>query len=245
MTTPPEEPTTPPAGGYPPPGGQQPPAPGATPGPGAYPPPAGATAPPTQPIPPQGAYAPPGGGFPGGAYPGPAYGTPPPKKSNKGLIIGVAVALVVGLGLAAGTLVLSNNSDDDSSSGPRVPETTADTEDVNVFDLKVGDCLGGQFEEGEVQEAQTVDCADPHALEIYSSFDIPTGPYPGEDSVIQSAQDGCLRDFNDFIGLSYDDSELELTYYYPLEDAWPQDREVLCVVVSPVLVQGTLEGAQR
>ncbi|WP_181773010.1 hypothetical protein [Amycolatopsis pittospori] len=57
-------------------------------------------------------------GYPG--YPQPGYGPPPPKKSNTGLIVGIAIGAVVllGGGGVAAFLLLSDDSGSSSSAAP-------------------------------------------------------------------------------------------------------------------------------
>ncbi|WP_410662387.1 hypothetical protein [Amycolatopsis sp. lyj-84] len=63
-------------------------------------------------------------GYPG--YPQPGYGPPPPKKSNTGLIVGIAVGAVVllGGGGVAAFLLLSGDSGSSSSAAPTSSKKT-------------------------------------------------------------------------------------------------------------------------
>ena len=111
------------------------------------------------------------------------------------------------------------------------------TGDDDVFSIKVEECFNDDTPEGEtVSEVQKVDCAEPHIWEAYKSIIIEDGDgsYPGEDVVIEKAQTDCKAAFEEYVGISYDDSTLYLSYYYPTEETWTEinDREILCIVTT-------------
>jgi hypothetical protein len=126
------------------------------------------------------------------------------------------------------------------------------TGDDDVFSIKVGECFNDETAEGEaVTEVEKVDCAEPHIWEAYESIIMEDGDgtYPGEDVVTEKAQTDCKAAFADYIGLDYDSSALDLSYYYPTEETWTQlnDREILCIVTDSAVdrTEGSLEGAAR
>lgn len=119
---------------------------------------------------------------------------------------------------------------------------------TSVLDLTVGDCLRrSDLQPEQIENIATVSCGDPHDAEIFASTQLPEGDYPGELAVRTAAEDFCLPEFETFVGISYLDSELEVYPLMPTEDGWNSldDREILCIVVSPTDVTGTLEGAAR
>lgn len=131
-------------------------------------------------------------------------------------------------------------------------DTTAGDDDV--FSIKVGECFNDETPEGEtVSEVAKVDCAEPHIWEAYKSIIIEDGDgtYPGETVVTDRAQADCKTAFEDFVGISYDDSTLYLSYYYPTEETWTQinDREILCIVTTAddyaTKTTGSLAGAAK
>ncbi|WJW67393.1 hypothetical protein OZ401_000659 [Candidatus Chlorohelix allophototropha] len=118
------QPTDPGQGSYPPPAG------GYQQQPGGYPPPAGGYQQP-------GGYPPPAGGYqqqPGGyppqqqGYGQGGYGqTPPPKKGNTGLIIGIVVGLIVIIGAIVGIVLVVNggNKSDNTQASAAATATSA------------------------------------------------------------------------------------------------------------------------
>jgi len=104
----------------------------------------------------------------------------------------------------------------------------------SAFDLAVGDCLRTIDIDAEVMSVPLVPCAEPHDGEVYDSFELPDGEYPGEEAVSAAAETGCIDRFQDFVGTPYEDSVLEVFFYNPTRRSWAlaDDREVLCVILS-------------
>ncbi len=138
--------------------------------------------------------------------------------------------------------------------GPQAPERDAETGEIteateaDVFSLRVGDCLNSAELATEVETVPTVPCDEPHDTEIFGSTMLPDGDFPGNDAVETAAHDYCLPEFERFIGLPYDSSEIYYQPFMPSEESWngADDREVLCLAVDEAGgVTGTLEGANR
>lgn len=108
------------------------------------------------------------------------------------------------------------------------------SETVDVFTIKLGDCLSSGMDAQSVAEMDKIDCAKPHVYEVYHAFDIDRGAFPGDDVVDKLAEEGCTKAFAGFVGKSYDDSELHLQTLTPQADGWKEknDREVLCLIVT-------------
>lgn len=142
-----------------------------------------------------------------------------------------------------------------SACGPDAPVRDEETGEIteaseaDVFALKVGDCIDSAALTGEVESVPTVPCSEPHDSEIFASTQLADGDYPGDDAVFELADEYCLAEFQTFIGISYDESEI---YYQPLapsQGSWDgmDDREVLCIALdqSEAGVTGTMKGAAR
>jgi hypothetical protein len=115
-----------------------------------------------------------------------------------------------------------------------------------------GDCVkvstgAGQELESEVAPTlPKVACDEPHNGEVIAAKDLPAGPYPGEDPVLQDAEAYCLSQFESFVGLPFDDSQLDMFYVYPQQLGWSQgDHEVACVVTDAENVTGSLRHVAR
>jgi hypothetical protein len=144
-----------------------------------------------------------------------------------------SLILITALGVAG----CGNTVSDDDSTRDQSGEVV-EGGDVGAFRLQVGDCLA-QEAVGDVESVPVVPCAEPHDSELYHSFDLPGTEYPGEEAIIESAQQGCFDAFETFIGASYESSIYDISYLYPVEESWNKlnDRTVLCGVY---LVDGSL-----
>jgi hypothetical protein len=121
---------------------------------------------------------------------------------------------------------------------------------TEVRDLQVGDCLADFEEAMQASGVQPAPCSEPHSDEIYASGRIPDGDdFPGPEAVETAARGICLREYEDFVGLPYEDSVLDIGYLQPTEESWADgDREVLCTIFDPVAaaeVTGSLRSAKR
>jgi len=129
--------------------------------------------------------------------------------------------------------------------------TPSENGEINSVDLSVGDCLAtrpGADGSDLIENVTVVDCSQPHAAEVYAQFALPDGDFPGDDAVQASAQERCVPEFEAFVGVSFDVSELDIEPIKPSARSWGQgDRDVVCLVIDPAspTVSGSLEGANR
>ncbi len=161
-------------------------------------------------------------------------------------IAGSALAL----GLALSGCSALNNIIGGSNDAPRDDDTGEVTEDANIdiFSLKVGDCMPATDASGAVQDTDVVTCDTPHADEVYYEFELPDGDFPGDTAIETAAGENCVPAFTDFVGLSYDESTLDFWYYSPTQESWESanDRLVQCIITDPAGdVTGSLAGAAR
>lgn len=124
--------------------------------------------------------------------------------------------------------------------------TVVESGDESAFSLEVGDCLRDAAEGVELSEVPLVPCDQPHDGEVYASFELPDGEYPGDDAVFTAAEEGCVARFADFVGVAYEDSVQELIYLHPTRRSWAlaDDREVVCLIVGDDAV-GSARGSRR
>lgn len=122
-------------------------------------------------------------------------------------------------------------------------EVTA-ASDADVFSLQVGDCLdmAELASATEVETVPTVPCGDPHDGEVYAETALEGDELPAD--VEDQADAFCYDAFEPFIGMTYEESAVDFTYFTPSEGSWGQgDRAVQCIVVVAEPTTGTLEGA--
>lgn len=182
------------------------------------------------------------------------------KQALKGLAIaGIvlgAISTVAIIWLAVSDLperLLEELEESQSASRDDSGQVT-ESQTVGSQDLRLGDCFndeaademldGEQIESGELE---IVPCSQPHQLEVFYVHEIAGDEFPGEDAVIQMADEECITAFEPFVGMAYEESTLEVYYYYPVEMSWDilDDRSIVCAIADSSPMAGSLEGAAR
>lgn len=150
------------------------------------------------------------------------------------IIVGIALFLLFTLGAAS--------SSAGSPLDPFLPPAENDT-----FALPVGTCLD-ELATTYITSDNVLDCAQPHNFEIFSSFLVDDGAFPGESVFEEQAYEKCDAAFAAFVGIPYADSTLDYTYLSPTKETWAQgDREILCMIFDPSVAQttGSLAASKR
>ncbi len=139
----------------------------------------------------------------------------------------VCLAVVVSLLFAACTTDAKRNEAGD----------VEEAKDIDVVNLRDGDCFidpsdFGSEEDVEVYELTVKPCDETHSSQVYHVYDVQSNEYPGTDVIFAEADEKCLDEFEKEIGSTYEESALDFTYMYPLENSWDLDKgkEVLCYV---------------
>ncbi len=103
---------------------------------------------------------------------------------------------------------------------------------TNVLELEPGDCFNGLGDGAEVTSVATVDCSEPHDYEVFALAEHPDdGAFPGDDAVFEYGAEKCLESFDRFVGIAYEDSELDATVLYPSPESWADgDRTIQCLI---------------
>jgi hypothetical protein len=127
-------------------------------------------------------------------------------------------------------------------------------EDISVSDLEVGTCFDDPAFAADdtttVSETTEVQCFDPHDAEVYAIVRYTQDqddPHPGDEAVQDYADDQCFDRFEDFVGVPYEESALDIATLWPTEDSWDAgDREATCAVfhVEHQKLEGTMDGAE-
>lgn len=110
---------------------------------------------------------------------------------------------------------------------------------MEAFDLQLGDCFNAPGT-AEVERVTVVGCSDEHQFEIFHTFELEDGPYPGAEQLEDEWIQGCLTRFEAFVGATFDESTLDISAIFPTRESWNElgDREVLCSVT-------TVDGSSR
>ncbi|WP_460352403.1 septum formation family protein [Actinoallomurus acanthiterrae] len=109
--------------------------------------------------------------------------------------------------------------------GAKLTTTYASWRDVD--DLGKGDCFD-QPPGATMYSVTVISCFEPHQFEVFSTFSLPDGAWPGLGKVKRKSDEGCRR-----TGLPKQDAgrhPVSLTYINPTEESWKiRDRLVLCL----------------
>ena len=92
-------------------------------------------------------------------------------------------------------------------------------------------------------ELKVVDCAKPHADEVYAVFVMPDGPFPGA-AAVQEFKDKCNREALAAYSAAEANSPVQHTSRrFPDEKSWATgDRSVACMVASDPPTTGSVRG---
>ncbi|MCP3987555.1 MAG: hypothetical protein GY724_00650 [Actinomycetia bacterium] len=122
-----------------------------------------------------------------------------------------------------------------SDSGPTRDDdgVVVESGTLRAFDLLLGDCFNDPGS-GEVEVVLVVPCVEPHDFEVYHVFMLDDGPYPGPAVIEDEWIEGCLAEFEPFVGVSFDVSVLDMSAIFPTRQSWDEldDRVVLCSVTA-------------
>ena len=135
---------------------------------------------------------------------------------------------VIYIAAALGFVIYGAATDADrDSSGAIVGEGT-----VDAFHVRIGDCFDDtDAYADEVSSLPGVPCSEPHDNEAYAVFDVSITDYPGEDAMVELANNSCVDRFESFVGMDYESSSLDVVTMFPTVESWSQnDREVVCAV---------------
>ena len=145
-----------------------------------------------------------------------------------GIILGI-LALV---GAAVGVLAVITH-------GFR-PKTVITYRPAAVFRLRPGECINSA---GNGLNVTVLSCATPHDAEVFATFSLPEGPWPGASAVRQDAGNGCVSRLGGYLNPQLATAALSQEYVYPNQAAWQAgERTVVCEVRS---VSGQLTGSVR
>jgi hypothetical protein len=107
--------------------------------------------------------------------------------------------------------------------------------DLTANDLRVGDCWDVKDPNADAVDNVTArPCGEAHEYEVFYIASMAEGDYPTEDAFTSYVGDTCVPAFQTYVGTSYDDSSLEISWLYPGSDGWAAgDRTIECSVYDP------------
>jgi hypothetical protein len=141
------------------------------------------------------------------------------------------------MGIASAAIVIGGLTGcSGSESGSQSPSTSAATPS-----LQVGECI--EDIKRPITEVKVVDCARPHADEVFAVFVMPDGPFPGQ-AAVEEFKDKCSREALAAYSAAAANSPVQHTSRrFPDEKSWATgDRSVTCMVASDPPTTGSVRG---
>lgn len=151
----------------------------------------------------------------------------------RAVLAAIGAATVLALSSGCGAISDLTGSGDDAKRDEPGGQITESSE-ADVFSLKLGDCMNRADLTGLIDTVDAMPCTDPHDAEIYAEFEFPKGDFPGDAVFTEKADTFCYDEFATYMGISYDDSTLDMTYLTPTSSSWSgtDDRLLQCVVYT-------------
>jgi hypothetical protein len=144
------------------------------------------------------------------------------------------------LALLGACTVLVGACSDDTPADPAVPSTAASStaasststtvaivgDPLNQFTLVLGDCFN-RYDVGATNVTTKLPCDEPHQREVYATATHPARfgePWPGDDALQQYGLRLCYQNFQAFVGVIYELSELGIGVLTPPQENWDDER---------------------
>jgi hypothetical protein len=157
-------------------------------------------------------------------------------------IIRSVITGVVGVGIvSAGAWSLDHTTRDQNGS-------IVESGELGVFNLAVGDCVNDLPTGTSVDKGIGVPCTSPHQYEVFAETFLGDESTTVPKDMRHQAHVFCLDEFEKFVGITFDDSALEMEALFPSKASWEGgDKEITCLVAeaSNAKATGTLAGANR
>ena len=103
------------------------------------------------------------------------------------------------------------------------------SQDPEVPTAEVGDCI--ETVGVVVSELPTVDCDEPHEVQVVGLVEHDGDDFPGDEVISQEAFAECRELFENFVGAPFEETSLSVLPITPTEESWNEadDRESICV----------------
>jgi hypothetical protein len=153
-----------------------------------------------------------------------------------GIVLSVVTSLLLVISLLTGAWTdFREEFSEGVKEGARGANVTAGLEPGDCFDEPGAPSDASELESYEVLEVEEVSCEGPHGGEVFARFDLPEGDYPGEDAVIDLADERCAAALPAYNMDAWEVARhAYYTYFYPMRENWTMldDRAVVCVFAS-------------
>ncbi len=128
--------------------------------------------------------------------------------------------------------------------------------ELDVFSFEIGDCFSsgtlaaqaGDDEPATIGGVTAVPCGEAHENEVFHMFDVADGDdFPGT-TAIQEEVVACLEPFAGYVGVSFEESLLDIGALWPTAETWELgDREIVCYLndLDGEELTGSMKGSER
>jgi len=146
---------------------------------------------------------------------------------------------VLALTASAAALAMTMSACSLLSFGPR----------TSAFSMKVGQCV--QLPTGDnITDLETTDCSALHDAEVFHLTQVTEDERPSDSEAEDRGGAACLAAFEGYVGIPYEESELDYTILYPSPGSWEQgDREIICFIISgdgtDTQLSGSMKGSNK
>ncbi|MGW3353974.1 DUF4190 domain-containing protein [Streptomyces bungoensis] len=150
------------------------------------------------------------------------------RRGERGTALAVTGSVLSGIGLALCVLMFATGGASDFWKGFK--EGARGRASISLAKGECFDAPGGSLR-GETYDVDKVPCSGAHDGEVFASFRLGGGGYPGDDWVTGAADKRCygLQDAYAMDGWAVP-GDVDVYYLTPTEDSWSTgDREVTCV----------------
>ena len=149
-------------------------------------------------------------------------------RRGRGLAIaGIVLGSLWFLGVASAVALGVVNAADRADDGAVVARGS-----VAATELRTGDCPSA-LPDSAARTLSVVPCTEPHVAEVFASFPISSGAYPGEAEAKRFSGGGCTERLAGYVGPGRED-EFDVVFLYPTDQSWRLgDRAVSCLVTAP------------
>ena len=125
------------------------------------------------------------------------------------------------------------SGDDEAAPEPPPPPSAPARPSASLYDLEVGDCLGG-LDRNQDLRIQVKPCGRPHQAEVYGALPLTAPRFPGVEVLRQRAATDCAQRFAGYTGEpAGPGTELAFVEVVPTLESWAAgDRRALCLVLG-------------
>jgi hypothetical protein len=127
---------------------------------------------------------------------------------------------------------------------------------LDIFDVRAGDCFdldregGAPNEVFEVDAVRAIPCAEAHTYEAYFVGEYPSGEITSADEPEYTAweEEQCLGSFETYVGIDFDSSVLWISAVVPTTESWEAgDHTLICYLYheGETPVSGSARGSAQ